>query len=83
MNDYIILTDSSCDLPASIAQEKGIEYVPLTVRMEGSEYRNELDWREIGVHEFYEKLRSGVPAQTSAPTVHEFKERIAAACESG
>ena len=58
MNDYIILTDSSCDLPASIAQEKGIEYVPLTVRMEGSEYRNELDWREIGVHEFYEKLRA-------------------------
>lgn len=83
MNDYIILTDSSCDLPASIAQERGIEYVPLTVRMEGNEYRNELDWSEIGVHEFYEKLRAGVPAQTSAPTVHEFKERIAAACESG
>ena len=43
MSDFVILTDSSCDLPADLAREKGIEYVPLTVRLDGKEYRNELD----------------------------------------
>ena len=83
MSDYVILTDSSCDLPAGLAAEKGIEYVPLTVRMDGKEYRNELDWREIEPHEFYERLRAGAKVQTSAPTVQEFYERITEACEQG
>lgn len=83
MSDFVILTDSSCDLPAGLAREKGIEYVPLTVRLDGKEYRNELDESEISSKDFYDKLRNGAPVQTSAPTVQEFEERIAAFAEKG
>ncbi|HIT68968.1 MAG TPA: DegV family protein [Candidatus Aphodomonas merdavium] len=83
MSDFVILTDSSCDLPADLAREKGIEYVPLTVRLDGKEYRNELDESEISSKDFYDKLRNGAPVQTSAPTVQEFEERIAAFAEKG
>lgn len=83
MADFVLLTDSSCDLPGSLAAEKGIEYVPLTVRIDGREYRNELDWREISPHEFYQKLRAGAKVQTSAPTAEEFQARMTAACEAG
>ena len=83
MSDFVILTDSSCDLPAGLAREKGIEYVPLTVRLDGKEYRNELDESEISSKDFYDKLRKGAPVQTSAPTAQEFEERIAAFAEKG
>ena len=83
MSDFVILTDSSCDLPAGLAREKGIEYVPLTVRLDGKEYRNELDESEISSKDFYDKLRNGAPVQTSAPTAQEFEERIAAFAEKG
>lgn len=83
MFNFVILTDSSCDLPAKLAQEKGIEYVPLTVRMEGKEYRNELDESDISSHDFYERLRAGATAQTAAATSMEFEERIAAFAEKG
>lgn len=83
MSDFVILTDSSCDLPAGLAREKGIEYVPLTVRLDGKEYRNELDESEISSKDFYDKLRNGAPVQTSAPTVQEFEERITSFAQQG
>lgn len=65
-NDYIILTDSSCDLPAGMAKELGLEVLPLTLTMSGHEYANYLDGREIGFQDFYERIRQGETAVTSA-----------------
>ena len=31
MRDYVIMTDSSCDLPAALAEEMQLEVLPLTV----------------------------------------------------
>lgn len=52
MNDFVILTDSSCDLPSDIADSLGLVVAPLTFEMEGGSYTNYLDWREIGAHAF-------------------------------
>ena len=46
--------------------------LPLTVDMDGKLYRNYLDGREIGFREFYDKLREGERATTSAVNVSEF-----------
>ena len=40
---YQILTDSSCDMPASLAQELDISAAPLRVHFQGDEYENFLD----------------------------------------
>lgn len=83
MSDFVILTDSSCDLPAEVARQHHIEYVPLTVRVNGREYRNELDESALSSAEFYAELRKGATVQTSAPTAEEFERRIAECCEKG
>ena len=52
MADYVIMTDSCCDLPAKLAEELSLEVLPLRLNMSGQEYRNLLDGREIGFQEF-------------------------------
>ena len=43
MADYVIMTDSCCDLPAELAEELGVAVLPLRLELEGREYRNLLD----------------------------------------
>ena len=56
MSNFIILTDSSCDLPASMAEQMQIEVLPLTLDLEGDCYKNYLDGREIAFDTFYEGM---------------------------
>ncbi len=72
MRDYVIATDSSCDLSQEMVDELGVLVMPLTVMMEDKSYHNYLDGREIGFSEFYDSLRAGKPATTSAVNVDEF-----------
>ena len=71
-NEYVIVTDSSCDLPPEMAQELGLIVLPLTVALEGKEYANYLDGREIGFKDFYDRIRSGAVGTTSAANVEGF-----------
>lgn len=83
MCDYVILTDSSCDLSAELAEQLGVEVLPLTVEIEGKRYHNYLDGREIGFAEFYAKLRSGIPATTAAVNVGEFTDKMEPILQAG
>ncbi len=64
--NYVIVTDSSCDLPAELAQELELAVLPLTLTLGGKEYANYLDGREIGFSEFYGRIRQGEVAVTAA-----------------
>ena len=70
MRDYVIVTDSSCDMPAQLAQDLELVVLPLTVLLEGREYKNYLDEREITFADFYAALRSALPPppRRSTPT---------------
>lgn len=83
MRDYVILTDSCCDLSAEMAAELGVEVLPLSLQMGDRTYRNYLDGREIGFHEFYERIRSGELATTSAVNVGEFEEKMREILKTG
>ena len=72
MSEYVIMTDSSCDLPANMAEEMGLCVVPLTVLIEEKRYTNYLDEREIAFSQLYAKLRTKCPAKTSAVNMHDF-----------
>ena len=71
MRDYVIVTDSSCDLPANKAQELGVTVIPLEVNLEGIGTRMN---DEIDIKEFYEFLRSKKTAKTSAVNMDRFEE---------
>ena len=71
MNNYIILTDSSCDLSAPLMRELGVAAIPLEVNIEGvgTKYNDELDPKE-----FYDFVRTKASAKTSAVNMDRFKE---------
>lgn len=72
MSDFAIVTDSSCDLPAALAEELELTVLPLSVTMEGKEFRNYLDGREMPIGDFYAALRRGVMAKTAAVNTDSF-----------
>ncbi len=76
MSDFVIITDSCCDLSADMADEMGLKVIPLTVYLDGTSYHNYLDGREISFDEFYEKLPSVKTAQTSGANQTEFIEVV-------
>ena len=76
MRDYVILTDSCCDLTAQLAGDLGVIVLPLTLLMDGREYRNYLDGREITPKDFYARIRSGSMPTTSAVNVGAFEEAM-------
>lgn len=76
MSKFIILTDSSCDLPAAMAEEMQLEVLPLTVYVENDSYRNYLDGREIGFKDFYQRLQTTNNVKTSAVNQAQFLEII-------
>lgn len=71
MRDYVIFTDSSCDLPAELAKEMGVEVLNLEVNIEGigTKLNNEIDPQE-----FYGYLRDKRSAKTSAVNMERFSE---------
>lgn len=83
MKDYIILTDSCCDLPAGMAAELELSVLPLSFVMEGREYFNYLDNRDIAPSDFYSRLRGGTLGTTSAINVAVFTEAMTALVEQG
>ena len=45
MRDFVIMTDSCCDLTDEMARDLGVAVVPLSLQMGGQTYRNWLDGR--------------------------------------
>ena len=76
MNEYIIMTDSACDLPAELVDTRNIEVIPLTVTMDGKSFPHYPDGRNMSVKDFYAALRSGKMAGTSAANIEQFKDAM-------
>ena len=76
MPDFVILTDSSADLSAEVAQKLNVEILPLGFVMDNQTYRNYPDNREMDPHVFYDRLRSGDVATTTALNVAEYTEAL-------
>lgn len=64
MGNYAIFTDTASDIKPELLNKWGVEYISLTFRFEGNEreYAN----GEMDAREFYEKMREGNIAKTSA-----------------
>lgn len=72
MNNYVIFTDSGCDIKPELLREWGVDSRSLVFRFNDSdkEYTNE----DMPVSEFYQKMRDGGVAKTSAVNVDSFLE---------
>lgn len=72
MSNFVIVTDSCCDLPQSLVQEMGLAIIHLKVLVEDTTYTNYSDWREISAKDFYDLMRAEKTASTSAPSIGDF-----------
>lgn len=67
MNNFTIISDSSCDLTIEQAKEAGIRIVPFQVTLDGQKYLRESV--DIAVDDFYHRLRTeNVFPKTSLPS---------------
>ena len=83
MRDYVIMTDSCCDLTDQMARELELEVLPLTMHMDGEDYPNDLAGTAISNQEFYKRIRAGKLATTSAVNVGQFQDAMRRVLESG
>ena len=83
MRDYIVMTDSCCDLTDQMARELELEVLPLTMHMDGENYPNDLAGTAISNQEFYKRLRAGKIATTSAANMGQFQEAMRRVLQSG
>lgn len=83
MSNYIIITDSSCDLPDNLVKALELEVLPLSFIMDGKTYRNWPDNREMSPDQFYGKEREGLMATTNAVNVGEATDAIEAVLKQG
>lgn len=76
MKDYIIITDSCSDLSMELIDDKHLKVIPLGFNIEGKDYKNYPDERDITHKMFYELLRSKKTATTSQVTPNEFIDAL-------
>ena len=83
MKTFQIITDSSCDLPQELADKLELLVLPLHFTIGGKTYANYLDGREIGFHDFFERIRQGEAASTSAVNRESFREVMEQTLQQG
>ena len=68
MNDYVIVSDATLDLPANVVKEYDLRIIPMGVNIDNEEYRHYPDERELSIEDFYQKLKNGAISHTTQIT---------------
>ena len=79
MNEYVIFADSSVDLPEEEIARYGLQVIHLHLFVGGEEENIET----LESHAFYERLRAGEVASTSAPSPDEYISKMEPVLQSG
>lgn len=80
MANFDIFTDSSCDLPKEIIEQFDLKVMQLEVVIDD---KPPVLNRDIDIKDFYNQLRNGAMAKTSAVTLGFFEENMRASLEAG
>lgn len=80
MSTFEIFTDSSCDLSKELMEECGLYVMQLQVLVDDNP---SVPNNEIDIKEFYDKLRNGSSAKTSAVSPAVFEEEMRKVLEAG
>ena len=92
MNEYVIFTDSCCDVSPELLAKWGVPYANMTFSFDGED--KEYIGTDISNHDFYDRMRQGAQARTAAinadtfaraftPVLEESKDILYVAFSSG
>lgn len=74
VNNYIIMSDSTADLPIEVVKELGVKIVPFSYSINEEVYHYYLDERDAETADFYERLKKGAMPVTSQINPNVYKE---------
>lgn len=83
MDNYVIITDSTCDLSQDHVDRMNVYVQPMTFTIKNKEYKNYLDQRELSLDEFYKMLDEGEMAKTAQLNINSVKEFFKPFLEDG
>jgi DegV family protein with EDD domain len=83
MRDYVIFTDSTTDLPASMADELGLRVIPLGFSFGDENYFDYLDRRDMDINKFYERIKNGEQSTTTLINTARFIENFEPVLKEG
>lgn len=80
MNPYVIMTDTTADLPESYIQEHQLSVLSLSYTIDGTTYDRE---NPLDVREFYAKMRAGSMPTTAQVNPEQAKEAFKVCLDQG
>lgn len=81
MNDYLIVTDSGCDLPPELLKSWNVECLDLTFHLDGEE--KEYAGSDMPTSEFYQQMRDGKIFKTAAVGYQRFRDYFTPMVQQG
>ncbi|MEG0777710.1 MAG: DegV family protein [Oscillospiraceae bacterium] len=83
MQNYKIITDSTSDLTVELIEELGLHIIPMIYTVDGRDYTNTPDEKDLSSHDFYEMLRNGKTSMTTQINGEFFKDQVKPYLDSG
>lgn len=83
MSNFVLFTDSCCDLPNELAEKYNIIALPLGVIMGEESFANYLDGRELTSEALYARIRDGAMPSTNAVSVGSYEEAMRVQLQAG
>lgn len=74
MNQYVLFTDATADLPSELFEQMDIQVVPMDFEMSGINYTHYPDGRELSSKDFFQRIQGGEMATTSQINVTRYYE---------
>ena len=71
--DFIIMTESTCDLPRAYAMQHGLTVIPMSYTVDLQEYKG-TEGSDLTPQVFYDKIRAGSMPKTSQVTPDEWMQ---------
>ena len=81
MNEFVLFTDSACDIAPAILKDWNVECISLSLLFDGED--KEISNYDITATDFYKRMRDGDTAKTSAINVEGFKTAFEPTLKSG
>lgn len=83
MPDYKITTDSTTDITPELVDALELHVIPMIFTVDGKDYRNTPDNKDLDPHEFYEMLRNGKQSLTTQINGETFKDEVRPFLDNG
>ena len=81
MSEYVIFTDSCCDVSPELLAKWGVPYANMTFSFDGED--KEYIGTDISNHDFYDRMRQGAHARTAAINADTFARAFTPILEEG